>query len=55
MQKSVEVVEENYHTSSITISAQEHLKKFYEKHGFVQTSEMYLEDDIPHIQMIRNA
>ena len=27
------------------------LKKFYESHGFVQTSEMYLEDDIPHIQM----
>lgn len=55
MQKSVEVVEENYHTNSITISAQEHLKKFYEKHGFVQTSETYLEDDIPHIQMMRNA
>jgi predicted GNAT family N-acyltransferase len=25
-----------------------YLKKFYESHGFVQTSEMYLEDDIPH-------
>jgi ElaA protein len=30
-----------------------YLKKFYESHGFVQTSEMYLEDDIPHIEMIK--
>ena len=37
--------------SKITIGAQLYLKKFYESHGFVQTSEMYLEDDIPHIQM----
>ena len=33
---------------------QEYLKKFYESHGFIQTSEMYLEDDIPHIQMKRS-
>ncbi|WP_035668943.1 GNAT family N-acetyltransferase [Flavobacterium sp. 83] len=37
--------------SKITIGAQLYLKKFYESHGFVQTSEMYLEDDIPHIEM----
>lgn len=39
--------------SAITIGAQLYLKKFYESHGFVQTSEMYLEDDIPHIEMKR--
>jgi len=39
--------------SQITIGAQLYLKKFYESHGFVQTSEMYLEDDIPHIEMVR--
>ncbi len=37
--------------SKITIGAQLYLKKFYESHGFVQTSDMYLEDDIPHIEM----
>jgi len=37
--------------SKITIGAQLYLKKFYESHGFIQTSEMYLEDDIPHIEM----
>lgn len=36
---------------SIEIGAQEHLANFYKKHGFEQTSEMYLEDDIPHIDM----
>ena len=39
--------------SKITLGAQLYLKKFYQSHGFVQTSEMYLEDDIPHIEMIR--
>ncbi|KJY84266.1 GCN5 family acetyltransferase [Vibrio galatheae] len=36
---------------SIEIGAQEHLAGFYQQHGFVQTSAMYLEDDIPHIDM----
>jgi ElaA protein len=53
MQVSIDAVEENFKERAITISAQEYLKKFYESHGFVQTSEMYLEDDIPHIQMKR--
>ena len=39
--------------NKITISAQLYLQKFYESHGFVQTSEMYLEDDIAHIEMKR--
>jgi len=37
--------------SQITISAQLYLKRFYESHGFIQTSEEYLEDGIPHIEM----
>lgn len=38
----------------ITISAQLYLKKFYEINGFQQVSEMYLEDGIPHIEMLRS-
>jgi ElaA protein len=53
MQVSIDAVVEFFEETAITISAQEYLKKFYEGHGFVQTSEMYLEDDIPHIQMKR--
>jgi ElaA protein len=43
----------HFDESKITIGAQLYLKKFYESHLFVQTGEMYLEDDIPHIEMQR--
>ena len=38
----------------IKISAQYHLEKLYQKHGFVSQGETYLEDGIPHIAMYRN-
>lgn len=38
---------------SIEIGAQQHLTAFYQQHGFQQTSEMYLEDGIPHVDMLR--
>lgn len=44
-------IETHYGTDKITISAQLYLKRFYESHGFVQASEEYLEDNIPHIEM----
>lgn len=53
MKVSIEAIEREFKTTQITISAQEYLKKFYQAHQFEQTSEMYLEDDIPHIQMKR--
>ncbi|MGC4040886.1 MAG: GNAT family N-acetyltransferase [Flavobacterium sp.] len=54
MKESIEAVESEFGETKITISAQLYLKKFYESHGFVQTSETYLEDDIPHIRMKRS-
>jgi ElaA protein len=51
MQHAIAEIEEYFNTTKITISAQLYLQKFYESHGFVTTSETYLEDDIPHIQM----
>ena len=54
MQQAISGIESNFKTKQITISAQLYLKKFYEANGFVQTSEMYLEDDIPHIEMKRD-
>ncbi len=53
MQQAIEGIESIFETKQITISAQLYLKKFYETHDFVPTSEMYLEDDIPHIEMKR--
>jgi ElaA protein len=39
----------------LRISAQAHLQRFYEAHGFRAEGETYLEDDIPHIEMSRGA
>ncbi len=36
----------------IKIGAQLYLKNFYSSFGFSQTSDMYPEDDIPHIEMV---
>ncbi|WP_348798221.1 GNAT family N-acetyltransferase [Flavobacterium adhaerens] len=54
MEKAIAAILEYFGESQITIGAQLYLKKFYEKHGFVQTSEMYLEDGIPHIEMLKD-
>lgn len=53
MREAIAGVLLHFGESQITIGAQLYLKKFYESHGFVQISEMYLEDDIPHIDMKR--
>nr|WP_275975049.1 GNAT family N-acetyltransferase [Shewanella gaetbuli] len=45
----------NWPEAGIQIGAQEHLQKFYHQLGFYNNSEVYLEDDIPHIDMIYQA
>ena len=54
MREAVYFIKSQFNETKITISAQLYLKKFYESHDFIQTSETYLEDDIPHIEMKRN-
>ena len=53
MREAIYFIKSQFNQTKITISAQLYLKKFYESHDFIQTSETYLEDDIPHIQMKR--
>jgi ElaA protein len=55
MKASIEAIQQHYNKTSIKISAQTYLKKFYESHNFAQVGEEYLEDEIPHIGMVRNA
>ena len=38
---------------NIKLSAQQHLQEFYQRQQFKTVSEMYLEDDIPHVAMVR--
>lgn len=40
--------------TDIYISAQCYLQRFYEELGFAAASEPYLEDDIPHLKMIKH-
>ena len=53
MNKSIELLEELYGGVSIKIGAQLYLKKFYESFGFQQVEEVYMEDGIEHILMIK--
>jgi ElaA protein len=52
MQKSIEEVKLRWGTYDIKIGAQLYLKQFYSSLGFEQTSAIYLEDNIEHIEMI---
>lgn len=55
MMEGIRVAEEKFGQTSLRISAQQYAQGFYEKCGFVRVSEPYLEDDIPHVQMLRNG
>lgn len=52
MNRSIEEVILRWGSYDIKIGAQLYLKKFYESIGFIQTSDIYLEDNIEHIEMI---
>ncbi len=54
MQASILAVQEHFNTSKVSISAQTYLLKFYGDLGFRANGETYLEDGIPHIQMVKN-
>lgn len=46
---------ERFGAKEIYLEAQTYAKEFYEKQGFQQISEEFLEDGIPHIKMLLDA
>ena len=54
MREGIRVAEEQYHTTCIRIEAQSYAMGFYEKLGFYQVSEPFLEDGILHIEMLHD-
>lgn len=52
---SIANLEMHFGKSTIRIGAQLYLKKFYESFGFEKTSDIYLEDQLEHIEMTRYA
>jgi ElaA protein len=54
MEGSLEAIKKLFGDSDIKLGAQLYLKDFYGSFGFVQSSDIYLEDGIEHIEMIRS-
>jgi ElaA protein len=50
--KGIERARVRYPGRPVRISAQQYLEKFYREFGFATVSEPYLEDDIPHVEMV---
>ena len=53
IRQSIEAIDKHYGPQPIKISAQEYLINFYEMHGFRTKGDGYLEDGIPHVNMVR--
>ena len=51
---ALQAIETHFETSECRISAQNYLLEFYKSFGFEDTGKKYLEDDIPHTEMVRN-
>ena len=53
LKASIAAIQKEFATSSIRLSAQTYLINFYKMHGFVTDGDEYLEDGIPHINMLK--
>lgn len=52
LSEGIKVAKNKLKAATIKIEAQTYAKELYEKQGFRQVSEEFLEDGIPHVQMI---
>ncbi|WP_346920710.1 GNAT family N-acetyltransferase [Clostridium sp. UBA7339] len=52
MLEAIKFIEEKLNSTEIRLSGQVYIKGFYGSLGFKQVSEEYLEDDIPHVEML---
>ncbi|MEB1611273.1 GNAT family N-acetyltransferase [Xanthomonas campestris pv. campestris] len=55
LQEGLRLVHRLWPASAVQLGAQAHLQAFYAAHGFTPSSAPYLEDGIPHIDMLRRA
>ncbi|NNE30844.1 MAG: GNAT family N-acetyltransferase [Winogradskyella sp.] len=53
MKASIDAIKKYYNEDKIRISAQTYLKRFYNGLNFSEVGKEYLEDGIPHINMVR--
>lgn len=55
MQQALTGLQQHWGPQAIRIGAQARLEHFYRQHGFAGTGAPYIEDGIPHIEMLRPA
>jgi ElaA protein len=55
LRTALNIIQECWPGSTIRISAQEYLQRFYAQHDFTRVSDVYLEDGIPHVEMVRKS
>ena len=53
LRRALASVTQQWGPQAIRIGAQARLENFYRQHGFETTGEPYIEDGIPHIEMLR--
>ena len=54
LSEGIKVAKEKMNADKIKIEAQSYAREFYEKFGFKQISDEFIEDGIPHVEMILN-
>ena len=55
LREALKEIQTSWPERAIRISAQDYLQKFYEQYGFMRVSDVYLEDGIPHVEMVKEA
>jgi len=52
MEQAISLIKRDYPNNSIALAAQTHLVTFYTRQGFKVNSSEYMEDGIPHVNMV---
>ncbi len=55
IREGIAAITRTWGSQPIRIGAQAHLKDFYAQHGFIDMQLPYMEDGIPHLEMLRKA
>ncbi len=55
MEKSLQEISGLWPKNSVRISAQEYLQRFYSQYGFIRVSDVYSEDGILHVEMVKES
>ena len=53
LKKGVEVAEKQLHARSIYLHSQQYCTGYYAKEGFKIVSDVFIEDEIPHVEMVK--